>query len=166
MNCIPIERHRVSELHNSERSYGGAAERLYGGAAEGRGLRRGDRSCFDWEKAVLDCRKFTGIIRCHKPADRIFLLKAVALTQRTIPPWCVWDALEAVRQIEPVTPIAYFRTVLRANCDKTGVDLGKALRTVRVPASLPRYRTYKRPTSPLADEAMRLRAQDLQEAIR
>ena len=85
----------------------------------------------DWEKARQDFAKFQGI--CRKPADRAYLFKVLALTQATIPPWAAWDALEAVRQIRPAVPIAYFRTVLADNCRKADVDLQAALRRVRVP---------------------------------
>jgi hypothetical protein len=87
---------------------------------------------FDWGRVSQDAAKFKAI-PCLKRPDRQFLYKVIALTQASIPPFAVWDALEAVKQIGPTCPIAYFRTVLRDNCRKAGVDLDAALRTVRVP---------------------------------
>jgi hypothetical protein len=89
----------------------------------------------------------------------------LAASQTRIPTWAVWDALEAVKQIGPRIPLAYFRTVLKDNCRKVGVDLYKAIRGVKVPANLPWYRTGERRTSPIPDDAMRLRADELQDAI-
>jgi hypothetical protein len=133
-------------------------------AAKTRHRRVCDHARFDWEKVGQDFAKFKPI-RCHKQADRVFLLKVLALSQANIPTWAVWDALEAVKQIGPHTPLAYFRVVLRDDCGKAGVDLAKALRTVKVPANLPRYRTSKRRTTPISDDALKLRASELQEAI-
>ena len=103
-------------------------------AHDGRSRRR--RACdhfhFDWERVRQDAVKFR-TIPCHKTADHVFLYKAIALTQSTIAPFALWDALEAVKQIGPRVPIAYFRTVLSDNCRKAGVDLVAALRTVKVP---------------------------------
>jgi hypothetical protein len=118
----------------------------------------------DWERVVQDFTKFKAV-RCHKEADRVFLFRVLAASQTTIPPWCLWDALEAVKQIGPRIPLAYFRVVLRDNCRKAGVDLDKALRAVRVLANLPRYRTGKRRTTPIPDDALKLRTNELQEVI-
>ena len=126
--------------------------------------RRCDHLHFDWEKAKQDATKFSAV-PCHKEADRIFLLKVLALMQTTIPPWCVWDALEAVNQIGPRTPLAYFRTVLKDNCLKAGVDFDRTLKRVHVPANVPRYRPSRRRSTPLPDDALRLRADELQKAI-
>jgi len=93
------------------------------------------RFSFDWEKTRRDFSKFKAV-PCPKEADRVFLLKVIALTQTTIPPFALWDALEAVKQIRPQVPIAYFRTVLRDNCRKADVNLDAALRTVRFPKNL------------------------------
>ena len=109
-------------------------------------------------------RKFKAV-PCHKEADRTFLYKVLAASQANVPPWAVWDALEAVKQIDPRVPLAYFRVVLKDNCGKAGVDLDKALRTVKVPANLPGYRTSKRRTTPISDDALKLRANELQEII-
>ena len=65
----------------------------------------------------------------------MFLYKALALSQRSAFLRWIWDAREAVKQIHPRIPIAYFRTVLKDNCRKAGVDLDAALRTVRLPPS-------------------------------
>ena len=89
---------------------------------------------FDWGRVSQEAKKFSAV-PCFKKPDRQFIYKAIALTQTTIPPFALWDALEAVKQIGPAVPIAYFRTVLRDNCRKAGVDLHKALRTVRVPTN-------------------------------
>ena len=134
-------------------------------AAKTRHRRGCDLVFFDWGKAIYQANKFKGVIRCHKEADRIFILRVLAASQSTIPPWAVWDALEAVKAIHPRIPLAYFRTVLRDNCRKSGVDLDKALRGVRVPADLPRHRTTKRRTTPLPDESLRLRTDELLQVI-
>ena len=134
-------------------------------AAKMRHRRGCDHVRVDWEKVVQNATKFKAI-PCHKPADRIFLLKVVALSQTTIPPWAVWDALEAVKQIGPRIPIAYFRTVVRDNCSKAGGDLDKTLRTVKVPANLPRRRASKHQTIPIYSAAERFSASELQEVIR
>ena len=90
------------------------------------------RFSFDWQRVREDAKKFKAI-PCPKERDRVFIYKAIALTQTTIPEFAVWDALEAVKQIGPTCPIAYFRAVLRDNCRKADVDLDAALRSVRVP---------------------------------
>ncbi len=64
---------------------------------------------FNWGRVIQDCTKFKAI-PCRKEADQQFILKVLAVTQATIPPWAVWDALEAVKQIGPRIPIA-LRTV-------------------------------------------------------
>jgi hypothetical protein len=97
--------------------------------------RRGVTIDFDLERFTQDARKFKAV-PCLKEADRVFLFKAIALSQSVIPPFALWDALEAVKQIGPRIPIAYFRTVLRDNCRKAGVDLGAALKTVHLPRSI------------------------------
>ncbi len=74
-----------------------------------------------------------GAIPCHNNADLRFLLSTIALTQTTLPPFTVWDALEAVERISPRVPVAYYRVVLRDNCRKAGVDLNEALGKLRVP---------------------------------
>jgi len=89
----------------------------------------------------------------------------LAASQSTVPTWAVWDALEAVKQIGPPTPLAYFRTVLKDNCAKVGVDLYKAIRGVKVPANLPWYRPGQRRTTPIPDDALKLHAGELQELI-
>ena len=89
----------------------------------------------DWARVTREAAKFK-VIPCRREADRQFLYKAIALTQATIPPFALWDALEAVKQIGPAVPIAYFRTVLRDNCRKSGVNLDAAVRTVRLPEYL------------------------------
>ena len=47
-----------------------------------------DLLCFDWEKVSQDLAKFKAV-PCHKPADRVFLCKVLAASQRTISPWAV-----------------------------------------------------------------------------
>ena len=74
-----------------------------------------------------------GAIPCHNNADLRFLLSTIALTQTTLPPFTVWDALEAVERISPRVPVAYYRVVLRDNCRKAGVNLNEALGKLRVP---------------------------------
>jgi hypothetical protein len=91
---------------------------------------------FDWERVSMEALKFANPIPCAKRQDRMFLYKALALSQRSARYHSVvWDAREAVIQIHPRTPIAYFRTVLKDNFRKAGLDLQAALRTVRPPAS-------------------------------
>jgi hypothetical protein len=90
----------------------------------------------DWERVLQDGKKFKAV-PCLKPADRVFLYKAIAASQSAIPPFALWDALEAVKQIGPHTPIAYFRTVLADNCRKADVDLEAALRIVHLPRPAP-----------------------------
>ena len=155
MNCIKIELH-MSERHT-----------LNGHTSEPRKPRsptRCDHSNFDWEKVGQELVKFSAI-PCRKPADRVFLCKVLAVSQTAISPWTVWDALEAVRQIGPRIPIAYFRTVLKDNCQRAGVDLDKALRSVRLPHELPRYQRAKRRTTPIPEDALRLRMDELQRAL-
>jgi len=120
---------------------------------------------FDWGHVALDSIKVAKVIRCRKPADRIFLQQVLAASQRTIPRWAVWDALEAVKQIGPDKPVAYFRTVLKDDCRKAGVDLYEAIRGIKVPANLPWYRPGQRRTTPLPDEALRLCADELKKVI-
>jgi hypothetical protein len=109
-------------------------ENMVANSADGRSRRRRalDHFHFDWEKATQDATKFKAV-PCPTEADRLFLLKVIALSQSAIPPFALWDALEAVKHIGPRTPIAYFRTVLADNCRKAGVDLKGALRLVKVP---------------------------------
>jgi len=84
----------------------------------------------------MEALRFANPIPCAKRQDRMFLYKALALSQRSgLFHSVVWDAREAVIQIRPRIPIAYFRTVLADNCRKAGLDLQAALRTVRPPAS-------------------------------
>ena len=134
-------------------------------AAKARHRRGCDHSDFDWEKVIQETRKFRAVFRCQKDADRAFVYRVLAGSQTRIPPWAVWDALEAVRQIGPRVPLAYFRVVLRDNCHKCGVDLDKAIRGVRVPATLSRQCKARRRSTPLPDECMRLGANELREAI-
>jgi hypothetical protein len=79
--------------------------------------------------------KFHAILTRY-PKDREFLLKVISLSHNEIPPWALWDALEAVKRIGPHCPIAYFRTVLKDNCRKANVDLNAELPRVRVPENL------------------------------
>ncbi len=66
----------------------------------------------------------------------MFVYRALALSQRSgLHHSVVWDAREAVIQIHPRIPIAYFRTVLADNFRKANLDLKAALQTVRPPAS-------------------------------
>ena len=129
-------------------------------AAKMRHRRGCDHSDFDWERVMQDAGKFKAV-PCRKPADRIFLLKVLALSQTTIPPWAAWDALEAVKQIRPRIPIAYFRTVVKDNCSKAGVNLDKVLKTVKVPANLPRRRASKRRTVSMSSDAARFSTTEL-----
>ena len=99
--------------------------------AGNRRLRCGVTFDFNWEKVIQDVAKFHAV-PYHKEPDRQHIYKVLVLTQTTIPPFAVWDALEAVRQIGPNIPIAYFRTVLTDNCRKAGVNLAAALKTVRL----------------------------------
>ena len=125
---------------------------------------RCDHLNFNWEKVSQELVKFKAV-PCHKPADRVFLCKVLAASQRTISAWAVWDALEAVKQIGPHKPLAYFRVVLADNCRKAGVDLYRALRPIRVPANLPRCRVSNRRTTPTPDDALKLSTSELQEII-
>ena len=93
------------------------------------------RFSFDWQRVREDAKKFKAI-PCPKEPDRVFIYKAIALTQTTLPQFAVWDASKPSSRSAPPVPIAYFRTVLRDNCRKAGVDLDAALRTVRLPADL------------------------------
>jgi hypothetical protein len=97
--------------------------------------RRGVTLDADWDRVLQDARKFKAV-PCRTEPDRVFLYKAIAASQWSIPPHALWDALEAVRQIGPRIPIAYFRTVLRDNCRKADVDLEAALRSVHLPRGL------------------------------
>ena len=100
------------------------------------------RFSFDSE----DLTKFKAI-PCRKPADHAYLLKVLAMSQATIPPWAVWDALEAVKQIGPKVPIAYFRVVLADNCAKVQININKAIRAVRLPKTLPSCKGFPIPAT-------------------
>ena len=109
-------------------------------AAKRRHKRGCDHFHFDWEKVIQEARKFRAVFKCHKDADRIFVYRVLAASQWNLPTWAVWDALEAVKHLHPHIPIAYFRTVLRDNCAKSGVDLDRVIRGVRVPADIGKFR--------------------------
>jgi hypothetical protein len=113
-------------------------ESMVANSSDGRSrrCRARDHFHFDWEQVSQDAAKFKAI-PCPKEADRVFLYKAIAASQDGIPPFALWDALEAVKRIGPQTPIAYFRTVLRDNCRKADVDLEAALRAVHLPRPAP-----------------------------
>ncbi len=134
-------------------------------AAKRRHRRGCDHFHFDWEKVIQEARKFRAVFKCHKDADRIFVYRVLAASQWNLPPWCVWSALEAVRQIQPRSPIRYFHVVLRDECQKAGVDLYRAIRGVQVPTTLPTLQPAKPRTTPVSDDAMKLRADELQEEI-
>lgn len=130
-------------------------------AAKRRHRRVCDHVVFSWEKVLLEARKFRAVFHCRKDADRIFVYRVLAASQWNLPTWAVWDALEAVKQIGPDIPLAYFRTVLRDNCRKSGVDLDRAIRRVRVPDKLPTLRPTVQRTKPRTDDDMRLRRQEV-----
>jgi hypothetical protein len=129
-------------------------------AAKRRHRRVCDHVCFDWHKVIQEAQKFRAVFRPQKDADRIFVFRVLAASQWNLPAWAVWDALEAVKQLDPRIPIAYFRTVLRDNCHKSGVDLDQAIRHIRVPDNLPKPLTSHR-TKPTKDDDMRLRQEEL-----
>jgi hypothetical protein len=135
---------------------------IYNAVAAKRRHRRGcDLVHFDWEKVIQEARKFRTVFRPQKDADRIFVFRVLAASQWNLPPWCVWDALEAVKQLDPRIPIAYFRTVLRDNCHKSGVDLDRAIRHIHVPDNLPTPAPTALRSKPTKDEDMRLSQEEL-----
>jgi hypothetical protein len=113
---------------------------IYNVRAVKRHRRGGDYFHFNWEHVIADARKFRTVFRCRKDSDRQFVYRVLAASQHSLPPWAVWDALEAVKVIRPHVPMAYFRTVLQDNCQKAGIDLDKAIRGLRVPADIVKYR--------------------------
>jgi hypothetical protein len=134
-------------------------------AAKRRHRRRFDHAPISWEQVVLEARKFRAVFKCHEEADRIFVYRVLAASQWNLPPRCVWSALEAVHQIQPRSPIRYFHVVLRDECEKAGVDLYRAIRGVQVPTTLPTLQPAKPRTTPVSDDAMRLRGDELQKEI-
>jgi hypothetical protein len=120
-----------------------------------------DHFHFDWNKVIQEARKFRAVFRPQKDADRIFVFRVLAASQWNLPAWAVWDALEAVKQIGPRIPVAYFRTVLRENCRKSGVDLDRVIRHVHVPDNLPKPSPMAPRTKPTKDEDMRLSQEEL-----
>ncbi len=111
----------------------------------------------DWSQVNRELPKLAALVPPRTDADHRHLARVIVLAQTgAIPESALQDAVGAVKakRSELGNTAGYFRSVLRDNCSKAGVDLERELKHLRkIPSSAAPSRNGRAPAGDVANLA-------------